>query len=154
MKLKGSETNENFLFLRDTHRAGQPKAGNRNMPVRHQLATIDSEQARPRYHQARSWGRLQMIGIRTRTTTVNDTDRRGSPSNWGRSATRAKSPASVNTESQAGTVLSGGTPLPNTILPTWNNNPRGHATAAHQTSKSEGCEVNHFSVMTHFLREN
>ena len=95
-----------------------------------------------------------MIGIRTRTTNVNDTDRRGSPSNWGRSATRAKSPAAVNTESQAGTVLSGGTPLPNTILPTWNNNLRGHTTAAHQTSKSEGCEVNHFSVMTHFLREN
>ena len=34
-------------------------------------------------HQARSWGRLQMIGIRTRTTNVNDTDRRGSPSTGG-----------------------------------------------------------------------
>ena len=39
--------------------------------------------ARPRYHQARSWGRLQMIGIGTRTTNVNDTDRRGSPSTGG-----------------------------------------------------------------------
>ena len=78
--------------------------------------------------RAQSWGRLQMIGIRTTTN--------------------------VNTESQAETVLSGGTPLPNTILPTWNNNLKGHTTAAHQSSESEGCEVNHFSVMTHFLREN
>ena len=46
----------------------------------------------------------------------------------------------VNTESQAETVLSGETPLPNTILPTSSNNPRSHATVAHQTSKSEGCE--------------
>ena len=82
-KADGSETNGIFLFLRGTHQTGQPKAGNRNKPVRHQLATIDSEQTKPRYHQARSWGRLQMIGIRTRTTNVNDTDRRGSPSTGG-----------------------------------------------------------------------
>ena len=42
-----------------------------------------SQSVGPRHHRARSWGRLQMIGIRT-TTNVNDIDRRrGSPSTGG-----------------------------------------------------------------------
>ena len=90
-----------------------------------------SQSVGPRHHRARSWGRLQMIGIRT-TTNVNDIDRRrGSPSTGGdqlqkpslqevqhQSTLRARPRRSFSGK----TPLPNHQPLPNTNLPTSNNN--------------------------------
>ena len=171
-----------------THQPPNPcetKNINHQSQIQHHRATCEHAGVRTREpeRRAQSWGRLQMIGIRT-TTNVNDIDRRrGSPSTGGdqlqkpslqelqhQSTLKARLRQSFQarrlfrTPSCQPRATTSGVRFDHRLQDRPSFEHRDHResnqdiqirrlreprdTHAHQTSKSEGCE------MTHFLREN